>query len=200
MSKLHNIFLFGFLSFSLFGCVSTYSIYEPKKRIQNPTEYTFAFSAEQLAEKLEYIFSLQNQVNNQIPLSVSGPNSRFIADFKKLNAKSFEVMFNNSGVNFWQSDFYLVQGKPAKTTGKFKLTLNETSQSHTKVTAEVFDLEVINGVECCGPHGRYSRYTSVASTTIEEYALLYFIGEQLGLKMQPIFRPNTKYIHRVQVE
>ncbi len=179
---------FIFVILCLAACTSNYTIRSQSSPVKNQTEFVFPYSAEDLAEKLAHIFSISNQIENQIPLSRSPRSGVFTAKAIKLDTKTYQFDFDNTGVNFWRSDFYSVNGENAKTTGEFKLVLEQIGEQSTKVKVIATLLQVINGVECCGPHGRYARYTNVAPTTIEEYAFLYFIGEQLGIQMTPVKR------------
>ncbi|KAF7780533.1 hypothetical protein PMAN_a1578 [Pseudoalteromonas marina] len=175
----------------LASCTSNYRIRTQSNAVENKTEFSFPYSAENLSSKLERIFSIQNQIENKIPLASSFHNGVYTAKVTKFNSETYQFDFNNISSNFWKSDFYLVNGEKAKTTGKFQIILTQTGVQSTNVKVRVTQLRVINGIECCGPHGRYSRYTDVAPTTIEEYAFLYFIGEQLGVKMPPVNRVNN---------
>ncbi|MBF7074589.1 hypothetical protein ISG33_14380 [Glaciecola sp. MH2013] len=174
----------------LASCTSNYKIRTQSNNVVNKTEFSFPYSAENLSSKLERIFSIQNQIENKIPLSSSFHNGIYIAKVTKFNSETYQFDVNTISSNFWKSDFYIVNGEKAKTRGKFQIFLTQTGVQSTNVKVKVTLLQVINGVECCGPHGRYSRYTDVAPTTIEEYAFLFFIGEQLGVKMNPINRLN----------
>jgi len=176
--------------FCLVSCTSNYKISSQPNIVKNTTEFTFPYSAKILSSKLEQVFSIKNQIENKIPLSSSPHSGIFTTKLTKLDNERYQLDFNNISTNFWKSDIYVVDGEKAQTTGKFQILLTQNDKGLTNVTVKVTRLQVINGVECCGPHGRYSRYTDVAPTTIEEYAFLYFIGEQLGIKMSPIYRVN----------
>ena len=188
MLKYVSLFIF---ILCLASCTSNYKIRKQSNTVVNKTEFSFPYSAGNLSTKLERIFSIQNQIENKIPLSSSFHNGIYTAKVTKFNSETYKFDFSNIGSYFWKSDFYIVNGKKAKTRGKFQIILTQTGVQSTNVKVKVTQLQVINGVECCGPHGRYARYTDVAPTTIEEYAFLYFIGEQLGVKMPPINRVNN---------
>lgn len=183
------------LSIVLFACLlmSCTSIYEIKvaslERV-NETSFIYPIAFKEISKKADILFSYEAQKNNKIRLSGSVNTALLYSKVKHSSEDKFEIKLGDVARSFWRSDFYKVNGMPAQTTGIFTVKVEETEDDQTLISVEVDKLEVINGTECCGPHGRYSRYTNVAATTIEEYAILFYLGEQLGVNMHKPYRPD----------
>jgi len=177
------------ISCFLISCTSIYEIKVSSFEGVNETNFIYPIAFEELLNKADILFSYKAQKNNEIRLSGSGNPAVLYSKVNHLSESGFEIQLGDISRSFWRSDFYIVNGRPAQTTGVFTVKFEPTTDGQTQVSVKVEKLEVINGTECCGPHGRYSRYTNVASTTIEEYAILYYLGEQLGISMHKPYRP-----------
>ena len=196
---------FGFLLVSLLfliGCTSNHRIDEVDWIKSNLTSFEFSYNDIELNSKLKSIFSVRNQVKNKIPVgagdaygvhavdTIETANSHIHKAILNSPENQLDIILNNMG-NLWKSDYYSVKNERAQTMGSFHIHLELINKSKSLVSVNVIALKVINGVECCGPHGRYSRYTEVEPTTVEEYAILKYIGVALGIEMPSISRPEN---------
>jgi hypothetical protein len=173
----------------LMSCTSTYKIKISSFERVNETSFVFPIDFDDILKKSNILFSYENQKNNQIRLSGVRNSAVLYSKVIQLSDDGFKIQLGDISRSFWRSDFYTVNGEPAETTGVFTVEFKATENNKTLVSVKVEKLEVINGIECCGPHGRYSRYTNVEATTIEEYAILFYLGEQLGVSMHKPYRP-----------
>ena len=173
----------------LISCTSLYDIKRATFNNENETSFVYPIAFSTFLQKSDALFSYKAQQNNTIMFSGALNTAMLSAKVTQSSENRLEIQLGDVSRSFWRSDFYHVNGMPAQTTGVFTVTFEPTNTHQTRVSVKVDKLEVINGAECCGPHGRYSRYTAVAATTIEEYAILFYLGKQFGVSMHQPYRP-----------
>ena len=174
----------------MMSCTSIHEIKVKSLERVNETRFIYPISFNEISKKSDMLFSYKAQKENKIRLSGSENTALLYSKVKYSSDDRIEIQLGDVARSFWDSDFYRVNGRAAQTTGVFTVKFEPTDGNQTLVSVEVDKLEVINGIDCCGPHGRYSRYTRVASTTIEEYAILFYLGEQFGVNMHKPYRPD----------
>jgi hypothetical protein len=92
----------------------------------------------------------------------------------------------------WLSSIYHSRGKSLKFSASYVIKFTEIDSMQTKMAISPHEPYVINGTECCGPHGSYAKTFPVQGTTVEEYSLILFIAEQLGVKTLNPLNLKTK--------
>lgn len=100
--------------------------------------------------------------------------------FESPNTKN-DIYLQNWG-EFWPSRLYHSNGKSLEYNATFVIKFSSVDSNHTKVQVNTINPKVINGYDGWGAHGPNlkARITPVPSTSIEEYALLRYIGKYLG--------------------
>jgi hypothetical protein len=105
-----------------------------------------------------------------------------------------DIYLHNFTSPFTLSPLYRGRNGGLPFVASFYLHLVAAGSSSTVVTVTALDTQVINGehygVGPCGP-GYGWRYESVKPTTIEEYRILRYLGEYVGLSnMPPVVLPR----------
>ncbi|WP_028580837.1 hypothetical protein [Desulfogranum japonicum] len=95
--------------------------------------------------------------------------------FQKENT-NYDVCFNKFS-EYWYSKSYMVNGNPSLATGKFHIHFEKLENNATELSVNIVNHRVVNGLECCGPHGRYVRLTPVDSTGADEYQVLKYLAD-----------------------
>jgi len=98
--------------------------------------------------------------------------------FSKPNTKD-DIFLATLG-EVWLSKYYFSKDHPLQFVSNYIIKLEKVNDSMTKIRVIADQPMVINGTDCCGPHGQYARFTPVSGTSIEEYTLLEFIASRLG--------------------
>ena len=117
---------------------------------------------------------------------------------KALFGKSY---FNNAGTsndvfifsmgNYWYSPLYFHNNEPFLFSTSFAFKFKLISDQKTILTIADVDPKISNGTKCCGHSGNIAIEQKVPPTTIEEYTLILFIAEKLGVKgLATIQLPN----------
>ena len=86
--------------------------------------------------------------------------------------------------DYWYSKSYVVNGKAPLATGRIHVHFSSVSNTSTKISIGILGHKVVNGLECCGPHGRYSRLTEVRSTGAEEYAFVKHFADYFNVEVE----------------
>lgn len=180
----------------LISCSSIYEITASPIAATKVTHVVYPVSYDLVFDKSDELFSYHAQHKAPIKFSANANTALLSAKRVASSSTGFEIHLGAVSRSFWRSDYYRVNGDAAQTTGVFRIVFTPTENNQTHVAVIVEKLEVINGTQCCGPHGQYSRYTQVAATTIEEYAILVYIGEQLGIQMNESTLTQTSISQR----
>jgi hypothetical protein len=80
---------------------------------------------------------------------------------------------------------YYANGKPLEYFADFHIHFEAVDAASTRVTVRAHRPRVVNGSECCGPHGSVAIYQDVEPTTVEEYRFLQLIGHVAGTENMP---------------
>lgn len=170
----------------------------------NPTEYTFQLPIDSLKgnilmyfhaadyigtnETYKKVFAFETESNVKMPVLFTPEtkqNAVFARKWFDEAGAENQIFLYNDGTT-WPSALHFSKGSALPFRTSFVLTLTPVSDAETKVSIKAERPVVIQGQECCGSHGPYGKEHPVPPTSIEEYTLLLFIGEQLGLKMPPL--------------
>lgn len=171
--------------------------FHPDFRVKNPTSWSFPFPLAEVRAKAREAFSLDHQIAHPVPLAFSTPmmntlDMLTVDDVEKGGAlqatfkDSNDIHLNDLRDVLWYSMIY--GGKEA--VASFVIHFDPAGEKTTRVTVTAVDPKVIDGLACCGPHGLYARYVPAAATTHEEYTILRYLGEFLGVKMPPPIIPH----------
>jgi len=209
--KILRYYLTGaFFLFNLMTCWAQYQ--EPIQARafpeKNTPEHTFKFRPDKLKDTIISLFTIENQLKDsilsEIFIDALLKDRNFLCVFKAetskdiLFSKEYFSMPNTKNDIFlgtlgqlWFSMYYFSKDHPLEFISNYIVKLDKANDSMTKVIVEAYHPQVVNGMDCCGPHGPYSRYTPVAPTSIEEYTLLEFIARKLGdTTLAPIKLPK----------
>jgi hypothetical protein len=165
----------------------------------NPTSYLFSLSLQQVYTNALDAFSIEHQAADPVfgrshDLHLEGLFSECAT-----NAVFGEAMFrdpaNTNDIYLHSFDTPIVissvyHGRygnmPFIATFHLHLTGNDTD---TTVTATAGDTKVVNGTKFgfgpCGP-GQGNNYEPVKPTTVEEYTILRYLGNYLGVTNMPV--------------
>lgn len=184
-------------SFLISGCVLVYALVFgcttiPEERIlsnPNPTSFTFNSSEGELVSLILSEFG--DFKFQEMSLSYGGSpllamDSIDIFD-QPGNEKDFYLEFEH-GI---KENSFLYPGH--EYLAGFHLHLRPVDDDHTEIIIYTINPQIIIGTELLpsGPHFvRAAKYMKVPPSTIEEYEILYKIGELLGQKMPPINYPE----------
>ena len=194
---------------SVFSCTESHEKVEIKKlRHPNPTEYTFHRPIQSLHDTVIRMFNFTNQFNDIVlkktfnQQSDDGVTDNIIfhpetADSSVSGSDYFKIANNKNDIFLdhledWSSSVYHHKNVPFKYTVKFATKLKAIDKDNTLLSIKPFDAEIYNGSKCCGPClGNYALAQKVQPTTVEEYTLILFIAEHLGVTgLQPIEIPK----------
>ena len=181
-----------------------------KFQIKNVPEHVFNIESIKLKDTIISLFSLENQFENKILSRIFYSkvsktftmNITFQAETNKdtlfskeyfSNPNSSNDIFLHSFRECWPSKYYYSQNNSLEYTANFIIKLNKINDGSTRILIIADSPQVINGISGYGVHGPIARYTSVQSTTIEEYTILKFIAKKLGDKtLSPLKLPEEK--------
>jgi hypothetical protein len=172
---------------------------EKKKLVaENPTEQILDVPHNELEQQIVSIFKNYSYINSKYYNSslfyynVEDFGKMFVAfhaetsDHQVFSSEYFAKPGTRDDIylythEYWLSPIYYSEGEPLEYLTPFSIKLTSISETSTKIKITAEDPKVIHGTECCGPHGRYAKQISVSPTTIEEYSLILFIAEQIGV-------------------
>jgi hypothetical protein len=149
-------------------------------RNKNLERFFFYYSSEDRKNENKHLINFSAETSSE-PI--------FSSDyFKEPNTKD-DIYLTAMGA-YWQSQIYYVKANPLHYTTAFVCKLKRIDKQTTQLTVQAEDPVVANGTNGLGPHGYIANVQKVAPTSVEEYALLLFIAEQLNEKgLQPIIVP-----------
>ncbi len=138
--------------------------------------------------------------DHNFPISFSyetADKAVFGRDYFKRKESVNDIFLTSIG-SYWYSPIYYHNNEPFLFTSSFALQFRalvdefkDASKQETMLTVIDVGPEITNGTECCGPHGNYSRTETVKPTTVEEYTLILYIAQKLGVKdLKPIVLPK----------
>jgi hypothetical protein len=192
-----------------FSCTESPHSVEIKKIVQpNPTNYLFNMPSRRLRDTVLKLFSdsaqdddptLKSVFTDRIlpehPFQVSfvpetSDNAVFGADYFKNAGTSNDIFLYPMG-SYWYSPVYFHNNKPFLFSSSFAFRFKDISSRQTLITVIVVDPGISNGTKCCGPGGDYAIIQKVKPTSVEEYALLFYIGKKLSIGgFKPIQFPH----------
>jgi len=199
--------LFCLLTFMTFSCTSTESIKIKAFPIKNIPEHDFKMSISVLHDTIASMFNFENQENDTILNSIFyyyyPTDMKHLVNFSaetKDNALLSREYFSKPNTSndiyvhafgdFWPSKLYFFDKHHLDYRTPFAIRLTKIDTFSTKVNVIAERPIVINGISNYSAHGAVARETVVATTTIEEYAILLFIASKLGdSSMLPIKLP-----------
>ena len=167
---------------------------------QNPTSYSFSFPLEQARSKAWEAFSIEHQVSNPIFGRSAFTNhfeSIFSAEcatnaiFGKLlfddPANAQDIYLHTFHTPFAKSSVYHDENGGLPFIATFHLHF-AANGPNTMVSVTASNCEVVAGAEYgigpCGP-GLGNKYKPVKPTSVEEYSILCYIGNYLGVTNMP---------------
>lgn len=168
----------------------------------NPTSYVFARPLADLRRDILTAFGDFDQrlafsnavsvssflISVDTPEDVPPPARHLFAD--PANANDLFIHSWATPINP-PSPVYYSRGTPLEYFADFHIHFESVDDKNTRVTVNAFTPRVVNGSECCGPHGKVAIFQEVEPTSIEEYRLLEWIGRITGTKgMPPINLPQ----------
>jgi hypothetical protein len=165
----------------------------------NSMSQSFPLSVPQVREAAMQAFSLDHQVADPIfgHQSIAFRSALFLET--ATNAVFGEAVFRDptNAQDLYlhsmhdpvvASTVYVSKGKGLPFLASFHLHLDAVASNETLVTVKVLDTEVIAGKHfgfgSCGP-GMANTYCPVKSTTVEEYTVLRYLGNYLGVTNMP---------------
>ena len=134
--------------------------------------------ARQMKDKdLNIVFPIQITFTPELSDSIHLFSAKY---FESPNTKN--DIYLQCFTEFWPSRLYHSNAKSLEYSADFVIKFSSVDSNHTKVQVITINPQVINGFDGWGAHGPNlkARYTPVPSTSIEEYALLQYIGKYLG--------------------
>lgn len=173
---------------------------------QNPTTYSFPFSATDVHARALDAFSIEHQVKQPIfgRSAVSAQLESFLSCECATNAIFAEALFrdpanaNDIYLHTFHSPFVISSVYRGRNGGlpfiaAFHVHLSP-SGSNTQVSVTATNTEVVNGTKfgfgSCGP-GQAWNCERVKPTTVEEYRILCYLGRYLGAtNMAPVILPS----------
>jgi hypothetical protein len=178
---------------------------------RNPTSYEFDWPKDELRTRLLGTLSIEKQLAKPIFGAVAAPGEEAegpgifqVSDRSNsvMGRELLEMPGNNDDfylqafhTAFWSSPVYSARGKVLPFLAEFHVHFSVLTQGRTKITVTAHRTEVLNGTRFDFGHnglGRYARYMPVEPTTIEEYTVLRYFGESLGIRdMPPVILPKT---------
>jgi hypothetical protein len=204
-------YLVGISLFCLIiGCTQSPDRIESQKLLQaNPTSYTFKMPVTELRDTVIKMFGIAPQMDNPIlktvfmdataskeyPIEIvfSPETSQkvvFGQEYFKGKNTDGDIYLTSMG-GFWLSPLYFHGGKPFEYITPFVIQFKKITKESTQITIKAIEPKIVNGTECCDTHGNYSRMELVKPTTVEEYTLLTYIADKLGVKgLKPIVFPK----------
>jgi hypothetical protein len=165
----------------------------------NPTSYSFPFSSQHVHDAAMVAFSSDCQWKHPVFGRQSSPyrwpiwlESVTNASYSKaifsdpLNAQDLYLHCGHDPVV--PSAVYVGKGGNLPFIADFHLHLQMADSNATVVSVAALNAEVINGehfgIGSCGP-GMANTYVPVKPTTVEEYTILRYLGNYLGVTNMP---------------
>lgn len=182
----------------LAGCVSGASRLEIRALTStNPTYYEFDLPLESLRAQVIAALSLERQFENPIfpqqgsttvlHVTEAGEGPTW-ATALRLPGNEQDLYLEASHSPLWESPVYRGDRGGMPFLAEFHVHFVGVSSNRTGVSVTALQTEVINGstfgLGSCGP-GRFNRYVRVEPTSVEEYMILRFVGEILGVRSMP---------------
>ena len=173
----------------------------------NPTSYVFSLPIAETHEKAWQAFSIEHQTDRPIFDRSGGlgfedtlfaecaTNAVFGEAIFRDPANTNDFYLQSFDQPFEISPIYYGSTGPLPFIGTFHLHL-AASRTNTMVTVIASHTEVVAGTKFgfgpCGP-GRAYVYVSVKPTTIEEYSILRYLGNYIGVtNMPPVILPKSR--------
>ncbi len=102
-----------------------------------------------------------------------------------------DFLLNQLGVEYYLSPIYTVRGKPVLVSTTFSIHLEAVSDSSTMVTVQADYSRFTRGMLQFGEYCLFLRTDTLASTTVEEYLILQYLGRILDVTdMPPVILPE----------
>jgi hypothetical protein len=173
----------------------------------NPTTYSFPLAVGDFHARALEAFSTYHQIEDPIfpvppeatslpkgmrlesrfSVELSGAGGCFSSVFTNLDNDN-DIYLQNFTMPFTLSPLYRGRNGGLPFVASFYLHLVAATSGSTVVTVTAMDAQVINGEHFgagpCGP-GYGWRYEPVKPTTIEEYTILRYLGQYVGLSNMP---------------
>jgi hypothetical protein len=165
----------------------------------NPTSQRFPFPAQEVHDQAIGIFSLEHQVRNPVfgpqPFSFSSTlflesstNAVFAESIFRDSTNAQDLYLHTFHDPFVRSPVYVGSDGNLPFIAAFHLHLNAVASNETEVSVAALETEVISGqhfgIGPCGP-GMANTYRPVKPTTVEEYTILRYLGNYLGVTNMP---------------
>lgn len=186
--------------------IQTHSLPQP-----NPTSYSFPLPLQEFRTKALQAFSVDHQIDRPIfgkQQSSASAGADFLQHILQVEcstnaifgeavfrdpADTNDIYLHSFDTPFTLSPIYYGRSGSLPFIAAFHLHLIP-SGTNTLVKITALDTEVINGTKFgfgpCGP-GKAFVLESVQPTTVEEYTILHYLGEYLGVtNMPPIILPK----------
>jgi len=173
----------------------------------NPTTYSFPLPLEEVHAKALNAFSNRHQLEQPVFANAKGrsgfeeifsaecaTNAVFAADIFQDPANANDIYLHTFHSPFVLSSVYHGRDGGLPFVANFHLHL-ATNNSNTVVSVTASDTEIVNGTKfgigSCGP-GQMWNWERVAPTTVEEYAILRYLGGYLGVTNMPAVMTPTQ--------
>jgi hypothetical protein len=193
----------------LFGCGESPHPVLIKKLIQlNPTNYIFKLPVDKLRDTIIKLFDLDHQMDDTVLKSVfidhilkndpfpiifspeQAKNASFGYDYFKKPGTDNDIFLCQMG-SCWYSPIYFYKNGAFLFSSSFAIKFKTLSPKETLIKVIDVDPGILNGTICCGPHGNYANIQNVKPTTVEEYTLILYIAEKLGIEgLKPLHIPR----------
>jgi hypothetical protein len=173
----------------------------------NPVVAVFPFSYDSLRKQIVAIFEsgafagskiynnslfrYRNELGDTMLISFvteTRETALFATEYFVANPGDSSIFLFNIDGRGWLS-LYHKGGQALPFRSSFVIDLQQCSPTETRMRVRPYKPVVIDGLKCCGPHGRYGNEVAVEGTTVEEYTLICFVGEQLGLRFPKVIQP-----------
>ena len=172
----------------------------------NPTSYSFPFSSQHVHDAAMVAFSSDYQWKHPIfgrqpsgfrsPLWIESVTNAIVSKTifdDPLNAQDVYLHCGHDPVV--RSAVYVGKDGNLPFIADFHLHLQTADSSGTIVSVAALNVEVINGehfgLGSCGP-GMANTYVPVKPTTVEEYTILRYLGNYLGVSNMPAVNVPTE--------
>ena len=165
----------------------------------NSTSFSFPYPLAKLHDLTLDAFSTEQQITNRVfgklPLTFAAILTVETSTDAVFFRKEFSDLANTNDIYLHSfhtpiniSTVYHEQNAGLPFIASFRLHLAASSSDETIVSVTALDTQVIDGerfgVGPCGP-GMGNRYETVKPTTVEEYILLRYLGNYLGITNMP---------------
>ena len=190
---IHKFIASLLVAFTLIGCVSVDK--DSDKFIGvNPTSYVFEKNIVDLNKSIIELFNNSVfEMKNPISLTkfyriylyhVSDLENHNL--YRNIILNEYDIIIS---IETWISDIYKFNGKGLPMNGIFHLKLNKLGDKMTKVTVVPISLVTLFPSGINAGHGTIPIKKKVNPTSIEEYAILLYIGKYLKINMPSIKKP-----------